>query len=121
LTRELVTEGESLDITVDNTREHSLVRLRGRVGLDSSPTVRDRLLAILQRQPPKSIIVDLTEVSSIDAAGVATLLEALRIARTRHATLCVKGLQGRTRRLFEVTGLEAVFQTGCKDASPELR
>lgn len=121
MTQELVTEGDSLDITVDHGKERALVRLHGRLGIDSSPTLRDRLLAILHEQPPKTIIVDLTQVSFIDAAGIATLLEALKIARNRQATLCLKGLQGRMVRLFEVTGLQAVFETGCKDASRELR
>lgn len=121
LTQALVTGGDSLEITVDPGEGRAFVRLHGRVGIDSSPTLRDRLLAILQGQPPKTIIVDLTEVSFIDAAGIATLLEALKIARTRQATLCLKGLQGRMARLFEVTGLQAVFETACKAGPSELR
>jgi anti-sigma B factor antagonist len=122
VTRESVTEDESLDITVDDGEERVFVRLHGRLGIDSSPTLRDRLLAILQGQPPKTIIVDLAEVSYMDASGIATLLEALKVARNRQATLCLKGLQGRMVRLFEVTGLLSVFETaGCKDALPELR
>jgi anti-sigma B factor antagonist len=122
LTRGLVTEGDNLAITVDEGEEHAFVRLQGRLGIDSSPALRDRLLATLRGQPPKNVVVDLTEVSSIDASGVATLLEALKVARNRQVTLCLKGLQGRIVRLFEVTGLLAVFETtGCKGASPELR
>lgn len=122
MTRGLVTEGDSLDISVDDGEERAFVRLDGRLGIDSSPALRDRLLAISQGQPPKTIIVDLTEVSYIDSSGIATLLEALKVARNRQATLCLKGLQGRIVRLFEVTGLLAVFEmTGCKGASPESR
>jgi len=113
-----VTGGESLDITVEHGEERAFVRLDGHLGIDSSPDLRDRLLAMLQGQPPKTIIVDLTEVSSIDASGIATLLEALKVARNRQATLCLKGLQGRVVRFFEVTGLLPVFETaGCKDVS----
>lgn len=122
LTPELVTGADSVDITVDHDEERAFVRLHGRLGIDSSPAFRDRLLALLQGQPLKSITVDLTEVSYIDAAGIATLLEALRAARNRQATLCLKGLQGRTARLFEVTGLLGVFEmTGDKAGPPELR
>jgi anti-sigma B factor antagonist len=122
LTRELVTGVESLNIAVEHGEERAFVRLRGHIGLDSSPDLRDRLLAILQGQPPKTIIVDLTEVSYIDASGIATLLEALKVARNRQVTLCLKGLQGRMVRFFEVTGLLSVFETaGCEDALQELR
>jgi anti-sigma B factor antagonist len=115
-----VTEGESLDITVDHGEERVFVRLHGRLGIDSSPDLRDRLQAILQGQLPETIIVDLTEVSFIDASGIATLLEALKLARNRQVTLCLKGLQGRMVRLFELTGLQAVFEMACK-ADRELR
>jgi anti-sigma B factor antagonist len=119
LTQAQVIDVDSLDITVDRDEERALVRLKGRVGLDSSPALRDRLLAILQGQPPKTIIVDLAEISFIDAAGIATLLEALKIARHRQSTLCLRGLHGRMVRLFEVTGLQAVL--GCNDALAKLR
>lgn len=113
---------ESLDITVERGNERTFVRLSGHLGIDTSPDLRDRLLAILQGQPPKTIVVDVTEASYIDASGLATLLEALKIARSRQSTLCLKGLQGRMARLFEVMGLLSVFETaGCKDVSPELR
>jgi anti-sigma B factor antagonist len=121
LNGELVSEGEHLDITVDEGEERDLVRLNGRLGIDSSPSLRDRLLAILQKEPPKTVVVDLTEVSFIDAAGIATLLEALKIARNRRATLCLQGLQGRMVRLFEVTGLRAVFDAACKAGPAQLR
>jgi len=114
LTRQLVSEGDNLHISLDYSEEGAFVRLNGRLGLDSSPELRDRLLAMLQGQPPKTIIVDLTEVPFIDASGIATLLEALKLARNRQVTLCLKGLQGRMARLFELTGLQAVFEMACK-------
>jgi anti-sigma B factor antagonist len=118
----VVTVGESLDITVEHRDEHTFVRLAGHLGVDTSPELRDRLLAMLQGQPPKTITVDVTEVSYIDASGIATLLEALKVARNRQSTLCLKGLQGRMARLFEVMGLRSLFESaGCKDVSSDLR
>ena len=107
-----------LEITEDENEGATLVRLRGRLTIDSSPAFRDRLLAMLRRQSPAGVIVDLTEVSYMDASGVATLVEGLKTARNRQTTLCLKGLQGRVRHLFEVTGLLTLFETsGCRSAS----
>jgi anti-sigma B factor antagonist len=121
LNQELVTESDSLEINVDRSEERVLVRMHGRISIDSSPTLRDRLLAILQGQPAKTIIVDLTEVPLIDISGIATLLEALKVARNRQVALCLKGMPSRMVRLFQVTGLHAVFESGCKGDPPELR
>src|SRR5271169_4812745 len=107
-----------LEITEYEGEEGTLVRLRGRLSIDSSPAFRDRLLALLRRQSPATVIVDLTEVSYMDASGVATLVEGLKIARNRQTTLCLKGLQGRVRHLFEATGLLTLFETtGCGSAT----
>jgi anti-sigma B factor antagonist len=111
-----------LEITEDHSEEGALVRLKGRLGIDSSPDLRDRLLVMLRGKPSKVVIVDLTEVSYIDTSGIATLLEAFKIARNRHTTLRLNGLQGRMARLFEVTGLTALFETGAaKSAASTLR
>jgi anti-sigma B factor antagonist len=121
LTSSMVTATD-LEITEDENEAGKLVRLRGRLSIDSSPAFRDRLLAMLQRQSPKAVIVDLTEVSYMDASGLATLVEGLKTARNRQATLCLQGLQGRVRHLFEVTGLLTLFETGgCGSATSDAK
>ena len=112
-----VTSADGLDITVDHGDAVTVVHLRGRLSIDSSPGLRDHLLAMLREQSPKTVIVDLAGVSYIDASGVATLLEAFKVQRNRQGTLCLKGLEGRLVRLFEVTGLLALFESGCKSTS----
>ena len=99
-----------LQIAVEETGEGTLVRVRGHLGIDSSPGLRDRLLAVLQGQSMATVVVDLTEVSYLDASGIATLVEGLKIARSRRNTLRIEGLQGRVLHLFEVTGLLAIFE-----------
>jgi anti-sigma B factor antagonist len=108
------TSPDDLKIAVDHGEGGAIIRLHGRLGIDSSPALRDQLLAMLQAEPPESILVDLTEVVYIDASGVATLLEGLKIAHHRRTKFCIDGLQGRVARLFEATGLISLFEAnGC--------
>src|SRR5215471_1241315 len=93
---------EDLEITQDKRGAGSVVRLRGRLNIDSSPALRDQLLAILQTESPEAVIVDLTDVHYIDSSGIATLIESLKFARKRRSTLCLEGLQGRLLHLFQV-------------------
>ena len=73
---------------------------------------------MLRAQSPKAVIVDLTDVSYIDSSGIATLIEGLRMARSRQTTLCLQGLHGRLLQLFQVTGMSALFEkSGCGSAS----
>jgi len=105
---------DGLDIVVDDAEASTVFRLRGRVNIDSSPALRDRLLAVLRGQAPTAVIFDLTEVPYIDSSGIATLIEGLKIARNRHIAFCLQGLQGRLLHLFEVTGVMTLFMAnGC--------
>ena len=99
-----------LEITVDGTETGTLVRLRGRLNIDSSPALRDQLMAVLRGQSTSGVVVDMTGVSYIEASGIATLVEGLKIARNCGHDLYLKGLQGRVLHLFEATGLLTVFE-----------
>ncbi len=112
-----ITSEGGLGITVLQNGDEVLVRLNGRTTVDSSPDLRDRILEVLSDEPsPRVITVDLSGVTYIEASGIATLLEALKIARHRQMTFCLQGLGGSVLRLFEVTGVLALFEASdCKE------
>ena len=106
------TSTSHLAIAVDHNGMDAVVRLNGRIDVDSSPDVRDCLLAILSgKQAVHAVTVDLSEVNHIEASGIATLVEALKIAGPRQIRLHLQGLHGSALRLFEVTGLLPLFET----------
>ena len=87
------------------------MRLNGRIDVDSSPDLRDCLVAILSEERlPRAITVDLAGVPYIETSGIATLIEALRIARHHQTIFRLQGLTGSVLRLFEVTGVLALFE-----------
>jgi anti-sigma B factor antagonist len=100
-----------LKISVDREGEDVMVQLIGRVDVDSSPDLRDRLRALLSEKTlPPTVMVDLSRVSYIETSGIATLIEALRNFRHRQANFRLQGLSGPVLRLFEVTGVLALFE-----------
>jgi anti-anti-sigma factor len=99
----------SIEIAVDHGGEDAIVRLKGRIDVESSPDVRDRLRAILSTDPlPQAVTVDLAAVTSIEASGIATLIEALKVARHREIRFHLQG-HGSVLQLFESAGLLALF------------
>jgi anti-sigma B factor antagonist len=113
LTRTAVTSGINFEISVDRLGNDAIVRPSGRIDVDSSPDLRDCLLAILSAEPlPRAITVDLAGVPYIETSGIATLIEALRIARHQQSIFCLQGLSGSVLRLFEVTGVLTLFEAG---------
>jgi anti-anti-sigma factor len=106
------TPSSHLAIAVDRSGMEVIFRLSGRIDVDSSPDIRDRLLAILSgKQSVHAVTVDLSAVNHIEASGIATLVEALKIAGPRQIRLHLQGLHGSVLRLFEVTGLLPLFET----------
>jgi anti-sigma B factor antagonist len=111
VTRIVIPSESNLKISVDQAGEDTIVRLIGRVDVDSSPDLRDRLRTLLSdKAMPQTIIVDLAGVPYIETSGVATLIEALRIASHHQVNFRLQGLSGASLRLFEVTGVLALFE-----------
>ena len=110
MTRVAIPSSTNLKISVDQAGKDAVVRPSGRIDVDSSPDLRDRLRILLSEEAlPETIIVDLVGVSYIETSGVATLIEALRIARHHQTKFRLQGLSGATLRLFQVTGVLALF------------
>ena len=85
-----------------------VVSVEGRITVDNSPEMRDRLAAALKPKPAE-LTVDLSRVTYIDISGMATLVEASRIAHQQGTRLVLAGLQGQTRYLVEVSHLDQLF------------
>ena len=95
----------------------SLACLCGRIDIDSSPAVRQRLLALLQVPDAKMVSIDLSAVTHIDSSGIATLIEALKIARGNKTELRLQGLHDRLLELFEITGILSLFNGSTRTLS----
>ena len=102
------------EIDIVDTENGALAFLKGRIDIDSSPALRDRLLALLQAPHPRTVSVDLSGVTHIDSSGVATLIEALKIARNCKTELRLQGLHDRLHHLFEATGILSLFNEGIR-------
>ena len=103
-------EKSGMNIVADENS--ALASLYGRIDIDSSPAVRDQLIALLHAPHPRTVSIDLSGVTHIDSSGVATLIEALKIARNCKTELTLQGLHDRLHRLFEATGILSLFNGG---------
>jgi anti-sigma B factor antagonist len=91
-------------------KDDAMARAYGRIDIDSSPAIRGRLLTLFDAPHPNIVSIDLSAVTHIDSSGVATLIEALKIARAHRTELRLEGLQDWLLRLFEFTGVLSLFK-----------
>ena len=60
---------------------------------------------------PNDIAVDLKQVEAIDSAGLALIIEWLKIARSRNITLTFINVPEQLHALAHLSGFESLFQS----------
>lgn len=104
---------DNLQIRVQTEKERAVMYLQGRVSIETSPYFHDHLLGMLRRSfPPEAFAIDLAGVSYMDTSGIATLIQALKVARITGIAIHIQGLHDRILHLFQATGIESLFEDG---------
>jgi anti-sigma B factor antagonist len=80
----------------------------GEIDLNASPVLRQELKRV-NAERPQRLIVNLAAVPYMDSSGVATLVEAMQMARKNSARLVLCGMQEKVRSIFEIARLDTVF------------
>src|SRR5205814_8459089 len=83
--------------------------LKGEIDLHVSPSVTASLNAMIEKKP-RLLVVDLSEVTYIDSAGLAALIEAMQKVEAYGGKFLLAGLQETVRSIFEISRLDQVFQ-----------
>jgi anti-sigma B factor antagonist len=82
----------------------AIITVTGEVDIATVAGLRDRLFTLADTS--RSVIVDLDQVSFIDASGLGALVGAARHADIHGASLQVVCGQPQTRELFRLAGLD---------------
>ena len=85
----------------------SVVALEGDIDLQSSPAVRQQLLACFEKNA--RVVVDLSGVTYIDSSGVASLVEAFQLARKKNGTFSLVSVSSAVMRVLSLARLDKVF------------
>jgi anti-sigma B factor antagonist len=86
-----------------------VVSIEGRVNIDTSGAMRRMIAEALHSIPP-AVTVDFSGVTYLDTSGLATLLEASRIARLQGTRLVVEGLHDQPRELLHFTQIDHLIE-----------
>jgi anti-sigma B factor antagonist len=98
------------DVGMDRT-----VAVQGRITVANSGEMRTTLANAL-RTKPTALSLDLSGVSYLDTSGLATLIEAVRIARNQGTQLILSGMHDQPRYFFEITHLDRLFEIAGQEA-----
>jgi anti-sigma B factor antagonist len=97
----------------------NVLPLKGEIDLHVSPSVTTSLNQMIEKKPER-MVVDLSDVTYIDSAGLASLIEAMQKVESYGGKFVLAGLQETVRSIFEISRLDQVFQI-FPDADAALR
>lgn len=101
-----------LDIRVEQLKDAAgtvVVTPSGEIDYSEAPVFREALRRVSEGRPAK-LIVDLSRVAYMNTPGVATLVEALQLAKKNKTRLVLAGLTERVSAVFDIARLTRVFE-----------
>jgi len=98
----------SVEIQVELQSQSGIVRLSGEFTAETSPQVRQSIVLLCQKELPV-IVIDMSQVSYVDSAGLGTLIERHNAIVAYDGKLVLCGVQEHIRRLFDLTGISKLF------------
>jgi anti-sigma B factor antagonist len=100
--------GAGLNVRTETRGGALVVAPAGDIDLTASPQLREELRKAQVGRPVR-LVVDLAGVPYMDSSGVATLVQALQVARRNSTKMVLCGLTDRVRSIFEIARLDTVF------------
>ena len=92
--------------SIDN--QASIIDLDGEVDVYTAPQLKQQIITLLDAGV-KRVIVNLTAVEYLDSTALGVLIGGLKRLRERDGTLDLICPNPRIKRIFEITGLDKIF------------
>lgn len=90
---------------------HLVVKIDRDLNLWSVPEIRKRILKVARsRKNIHTLGIDLTDVKSLDTAGLALLVEIYRLLRRRGGRFYLVGFGNHIEKMIRLAGLEGLLR-----------
>src|ERR687890_2192075 len=111
--------GEAVMTTRRQADGAIIVDVRGTLDAATVDALREALLATLQRDRPRSMIVDLTFVTFMDSMGIGALVTGYNAAREIGSRFVLRNPSEFVHRQLRITGLADMFGLSAAPPSRE--
>ena len=96
----------------------AILCLQGRIVVGETAALRDAVTSLTH---VTVVVLDLTRISMIDAAGFGLMLKLREELKARGIEIRLMNPTDRVSRLFEITRLNTVFEIASPSAVPSFR
>ena len=106
-----------LNVKAKNSGRVAVLKLEGQVVIGKTETLREAVESLPQTS---SVIVDLSDVSLIDAHGLGVMLQLREESHAKGVSFQLMNVSRRLRQVLQITRLDAVFQINSGAEFPAL-
>ncbi|PSR19708.1 anti-anti-sigma factor [filamentous cyanobacterium CCP3] len=92
------------------TKEMAIFQAQGSLNASNAPEFHASLMQNIQSDLASGLFVDMSQVESLDSAGLISLVSALKHARQLQKRLCLCSVPPTIRIVFELTQLDRAFE-----------
>ena len=96
--------GDALTIAVRSERDHAIATVAGEIDITTAGQLRERLSELAASR--RHLVIDLNQVTFIDATGLRALVAAANRAAAHGTSLHVVCARPKILELFRLTGLD---------------
>lgn len=98
------------DASIELLGNTSIVHASGEVDIASAPALAARIDQALAKNP-RTLIVDLSQVTMLDSSGLGVLIQVLKELENGDANTALRLVVGEPHvlKVFSITGLDGVF------------
>lgn len=96
------------------------IDVRGEVDLNTAPMLREKIRDAIAKKP-QVIIINLSEVTRMDSAGVAVLVEGIQWARREKIILSLQEVSKAAQAVLEVARVDKLFQVSGNNYVPPIK
>jgi anti-sigma B factor antagonist len=102
--------GERMNLKVEtrSLNQTTVIDLEGEVDVYTAPHLKQRIIDLLD-SGAKHVTVNLSNVDYLDSTALGVLIGGLKRLRERNGTLDLICPNPRIKRIFEITGLDKIF------------
>ncbi|EOC99440.1 STAS domain-containing protein [Caldisalinibacter kiritimatiensis] len=93
----------------DENKNCWIIKPIGEIDIYTSPEFKETLLDLIEKKNI-DIVVDGEKLDYIDSTGLGVLISALKKAKENQKTVFLTNIKPNINKLFDITGLNKVFQ-----------
>src|SRR5215218_4101767 len=96
----------AFQVEQEQTTDGLLIRLIGEMDMSNVDDARKPILAAMNAEGVRSVVLDLNELEFIDSTGIRLLLEAQAASNADSNRLSVRGVHDQVAQVLRVTGVD---------------